>query len=358
MNFTSFLLFPFAILYGFVVFVRNLMFDIGILKSKTYPVPVISIGNLNMGGTGKTPHIEYLIRLLKKENFQLATLSRGYGRKTKGFVLADDTACSEIIGDEPTQYFKKFNDITVAVSENRCLGIEKIIKENPKINAILLDDAFQHRYVKAGISILLTDYFSPFYRDFIFPSGKLREQRKNAKRADFIIVTKCPKVLSPLTQKSVVDSIRKYTDKQIFFSYIDYGELVPLNNTFNSPLKLDKYTILLFTGIANPYPLEEYLSGKCSKIDIIRFKDHYQYKEEDVIRISNEYRKILSKNKIIITTEKDAMRIKDTKLINFFVDLPLFYIPIEIKFHCEANDEFDNQIINYVRINQPNSIIH
>jgi len=357
MNFLGFFLYPFTLLYGLIVYIRNLLFDFNIIKCKEYSVPLISVGNLNMGGTGKTPHVEYLINILKKENFKIATLSRGYLRKTEGFIYATQKSNAIEIGDEPLQYFKKFSDIIVAVDEKRSNGIDKILKEHPETQVILLDDAYQHRKVKAGLSILLTDYYNPFYNDYIFPSGKLREQRKNAKRADLIIVSKCPKILSPLTQKSITESIRKYSEKQILFSYIDYGELIPLNS-FSIPQNISNYSVILFSGIANPYPLEEFLQNKCNKLDIIRFSDHYQYKEADIQKIINHYNKILAKNKIIVTTEKDAMRIKDTVLVNFFVSLPLFYIPIEIKFNFGTSKKFDNIIINYVKRNQSNSIVY
>jgi len=356
MNVLGFLLYPISLIYGLIINIRNLLFDLNIIKGKEYSIPIICVGNLSMGGTGKTPHVEYIIKILKKEGFKLAALSRGYSRKTKGFAYASEKSKALDIGDEPLQYFKKFNEIKVAVDEKRRRGIENILKENQEIQVILLDDAFQHRYVKAGLSILLTDYYNLFYHDFVIPSGRLREQRINAKRADIIIVSKCPKVLSPLSQKFITESIRKYSNKQLFFSYIDYGELVSLN-AFPILTNLSNYTMLLFSGIANPYPLEDYLSSKCSKLEVIRFRDHYQFKKDDILTIVNEFKNIPSKNKLIITTEKDAMRIKDTELMNFFVDLPLFYIPIEIKFHCKTSDEFDNQIINYVKRNQSNSIV-
>jgi len=353
MNIIGLLLLPFAVLYGMILFLRNKMFDFNIIKQKSFAIPVISVGNLSVGGTGKTPHIEYLIRLLRKE-FNTATLSRGYGRKTKGFLWVDGTATSETAGDEPLQYIKKFPEICVALDEKRVRGISKILEKNPETDVILLDDAFQHRYVKPGLSILLTDFYKPFSHDYMLPSGSLRETRSGMKRADIIVVTKCPRVLSPITCKSMEEEMKIQQNQSVYYSYIEYGNLVPLNS-FSEKIVKEKFsTIFMFAGIANPYPLEDQLKSMADKVETIKFRDHYQYQPKDMLKIKETFVNIFSKNKIIVTTEKDAMRIKGTPLMNFFVDLPLFYLPIEVKFHKKDKEKFDQQIVDYVRKNKTN----
>ena len=352
-SFTSLLLFPFAVLYGFVAFLRNKLFDYKIIKSTKFNLPVISIGNISMGGTGKTPHIEYLIKILDN-SYKIITLSRGYGRKTKGFYWVDQKTNSLIAGDEPVQYFSKFPKIGVAVDEKRVRGISHILKERPETDVILLDDAFQHRYVKPGISILLTDFYKPFFHDYVFPSGTLREMGSGMKRADIIIVTKCPKVLSPITRNSYEEKLKIRSHQKLYFSYVQYDELIPLND-FSKNISIQKIsTVLVFAGIANPYPLTDYLKSISDNVESVIFRDHYQFKEKDILNIKEKYQRIFSKNKIIVTTEKDAMRLKDTVLIKNFVDLPLFYLPIEVKLYKKDKENFDKQIIEYVRKNRTN----
>jgi tetraacyldisaccharide 4'-kinase len=306
-----------------------------------------------MGGTGKTPHIEYLIRLFHQD-FKIATLSRGYGRKTKGFLLVDENATAETAGDEPLQYRKKFPEICVALDEKRKRGISNILTQFPDTEAILLDDAFQHRYVKPGLSILLTDYYKPFSHDYIFPSGTLRESKSGVKRADIVIVTKCPRVLSPITCKTMEEEMKIQQGQNVYYSYIEYGKLIPMN-AFSEKKDAGKFsTILMFAGIANPYPLEDQLKSFADRVETLKFRDHYQYQPKDMMKIKEVFESIFSKNKIIVTTEKDAMRIKGTPLMNFFVDLPLFYLPIEVKFHKKEKSKFDKQIVDYVRKNKTN----
>ncbi len=353
MNIRGLLLLPFAVLYGMIVFVRNKMFDFKIIKSKSFTIPVISVGNLSVGGTGKTPHIEYLIRLLHKD-FTVATLSRGYGRKTSGFMLVDETATSKTAGDEPLQYRKKFPEIHIALDEKRTRGISKIIEQIPETEVVLLDDAFQHRYVKPGLSILLTDFYKPFSQNYILPSGTLRESRSGIKRADIIVVTKCPPVHSPIVCKSMEKDMKIQEGQNVYYSYIDYGNLVPMNS-FSEKMVFKKFsTILMFAGIANLYPLQDKLRSLADNVETLKFRDHYQYHSKDMLKIKKKFKNIFQKNKIIVTTEKDAMRIKDTPLMDFFVDLPLFYLPIEVKLHKKDKDKFDTQILNYVRKNKTN----
>jgi tetraacyldisaccharide 4'-kinase len=330
---------------------RNLFFKLGLFHSEKFDIPVISVGNLSFGGTGKTPHIEYLIRLLRNRALT-ATLSRGYGRKSKGFILATPDSTAENIGDEPLQFLKKFPDLQVAVDEKRVRGIHNLMEKMPNLGLVLLDDAFQHQWVKPSISILLTDYHQMFTEDHVFPSGRLREFRSGAKRADIIIVTKTPKVFSPITWRRLKDELNPGPKQQLFFSYITYGELVPFNKDQDmSILKKINY-ILLFTGIANDYPLQEELRRKCSKLSILKFPDHHQYSMKDLEKIRSQFMDLPSPKKIILTTEKDGMRLNSPEFNNYLKDLPLFYIPIEINFHEKDKMKFDKLITDYVEQNQ------
>ena len=339
------LLLPISLIYSFVLFLRHKLYDWHILKSKSFDIPNICVGNLNLGGTGKTPHIEYLVRLLS-EKYRIAVLSRGYGRKTKGYVLANDSHNHYDIGDEPMQYFKKFNDIKVAVDENRCKGIEKLLKENQPPQIILLDDAYQHRKIKPGLNILLTDYYNLYSNDHLVPAGNLRDIRKAAKRADIIVVSKSPNVLTPYYKKDVEDSLKPLPHQKIFYSYIEYQEFVPFNKASQEVNIKETKTILLFCGIANTYSLEDYLKRKYNTITKVQFNDHHSYSEKDMDLVIEKYNNIIGKNKAIVTTEKDAMRLINSSLSDKFSDIPIFTIPIKVKFHKE--DDFNKEIIDYI----------
>lgn len=331
--------------------IRNKFFDKNILKSKSFKIPIISVGNLTMGGTGKSPHVEYLIRMLGKD-FKVITLSRGYKRKTKGFILADENTTATDIGDEPFQFKSKFENIEVAVDEKRVRGIEKIMELKPDTDVVLLDDAFQHRYVKPGLSILLTDFHNLYNQDYIVPSGSLREFRSGASRADIIVVTKCAKVLSPLTRSRINDELKPQPHQKLYFSYIEHGSFTAIPGLKFVPDKRKKYsTILLVAGIANSYPLEFYLKNLCIDLEILKFPDHYQYTKKDITRIVEAYDRILSQKKVIVTTEKDAMRLMHPEFIKLLKHFPVCYVPIEMKFHKEDKIKFDNQIISYVKKN-------
>ncbi len=350
-------LFPFALIYGCITLIRNKFFDWGILPSESFKIPVISVGNLSMGGTGKTPHVEYLIRILKEE-FNIATLSRGYGRKTKNFVLANERSSYHEIGDEPLQYSQKFDNITVAVDEKRRRGIRLISNLNPELDCVLLDDAYQHRYVKPGLSILLTDFHKLYVNDYIAPTGTLREFRKGAKRADIIIITKTHSILSPITKRRLTGLIKPQKHQKLYFSYIKYAEKTALTNIPKEQDKKEYNTIILFSGIANSYPLQEHLRNFCNELIVIEFPDHHKYTEKDLEKIKSTYFNIFSRNKIIFTTEKDAMRLIKTDLFEKIKDLPIFYVPIIIKFHMGGEKGFDKQIADYVRENTRNRQLH
>jgi tetraacyldisaccharide 4'-kinase len=353
MRFIQVVLYPFSMIYGLLMSVRNLMYHWGVIHSCKPDIPVICVGNLSYGGTGKTPHVEYLIRLLK-EAYRISTLSRGYGRKTSGYLLADENSTAEEIGDEPKQYRQKFWDILVAVDENRCDGIRKLRQKNPELQVVLLDDAFQHRAVKAGLYILLTDYHKMYTHDFVLPSGTLRERRAGAKRADIIVVTKTPKVFSPLIRKELIGEINPLPNQLVCFSYIRYGQLKKMKGIeFTEDVK-KTYAILMFAGIANTYPLEEHLKRMCDELEVVTFADHHQYTQKDLIGIKETFNNLYSRNKIIVTTEKDAMRIDKPELLEIIKDLPVFYAPIEVDFHKEDKELFNKQILDYVGKNKTN----
>jgi len=358
MNFLKFLLFPVALFYGTVIFFRNLLYDIGILPVKEFETGVIVIGNLSVGGTGKSPMIEYLIRLLK-DNFPLATLSRGYKRYTTGFIIADNNSTSFQIGDEPLQFKKKFPDVIVSVDENRKRGIKNILSQFPELKVILLDDAFQHRRVKPGLSILLSDYGKMFYDDFLLPVGSLREWRSAKKRADILIATKCPDNLSPVEKRIVLKKINPEPHQHVLFSHIKYGNPVALFASSPALLLKEKGVALLLTGISNPKPLEDYLEKKVGSIIPIHYPDHHEYTIVEVNNLAEKFNSIPSENKIIITTEKDAMRLDKPGLVEILGKLPVFYIPIEIIFDEKEKKEFNQLITDYVvRTNQKHSRVH
>ena len=342
------LLAPLSWLYAIVLGIRHWLYDCGILKSRSFNVPTICIGNLALGGTGKTPHTEYLIRLLK-DKANVAVLSRGYGRKSTGFILADDSANYEQIGDEPLQYRLKFNNITVAVDEDRCEGVSNLMRMEQSPEVILLDDAYQHRKIKPGLNILLTEYYNIYKKDMLVPAGNLRDIKGAAKRADIIIVTKSPRVLLPYDKRDMVDAINAKPYQKVFFTYIDFQKLTPINQMAReTPLQNIK-SVYLFCGIANPYPLEDHLKRKYNTLITNYFSDHHSFTDIDIDMILSGYDGVIGKNKIIVTTEKDLMRLTNSSFINRFDNVPLFTIPIEVRFNDEKEEEtFKNLILNYV----------
>lgn len=335
MNFLRKILFPFSILYGCITYVRNFLFDKGILKSYSFDVPVIAVGNLSVGGTGKTPQIEYLIRLLSS-NYKIATLSRGYKRKSKGFVIADSNSNAEILGDEPFQIHQKFPQITVAVDADRKNGIEKLVSLKDKPEVILLDDAFQHRRVKAGFYILLSAFDDLFCDDFLLPTGNLRESKSGAKRADAIIITKCPKDLSEIAQQNIINKIG--LDLPIYFSYIDYDDLVYNPNESKKVSEIKSSDKLVIAGIAKPEPFFNFLD--VSKDDCLEYPDHHFFTEKDLNQIENK-----ANNKVIITTEKDFVR-----LMQHHWKMPIYYLPIKSSFISNM-DFFDKEVFSFVKRN-------
>ncbi len=327
------LLFPFDILYGIITGIRNLFFDIGIFKSYTFNLPIICVGNLNVGGTGKTPQIEYLTRLLS-DKYKVAILSRGYKRESKGFVLANENADARILGDEPFQFFSKFKNIKVAVDTDRKNGIEKLLSLSNISEVILLDDAFQHRKVKAGLNILLTTYKDLFCDDFILPTGNLRESRSGANRANIIIVTKCPKNLSLENQNHIKEKLNLNKKQQLYFSFIDYDDKIySEKESLNISEILDKNKLLI-AGIANPNAFFEFLKSENDLV--LKFPDHHNFSDKDLLEIKN-----FSKDRIVITTEKDYVRLKNSNLND------IFYLPIKSSF-LNNSKIFDNTILEFI----------
>jgi tetraacyldisaccharide 4'-kinase len=323
-----------------------MLFNLRILKSKSFNLPIISVGNLSYGGTGKTPMVEYLIRLLNGD-MHVATLSRGYKRNTKGFVQANLNSTAAEIGDEPRQFKLKFLEISVAVCEDRCEGVNQLLQRQDDLECILLDDAFQHRSIKAGLNILLTDYNHLYTEDHVLPSGTLREWSAGAKRADIIVVTKCPKLMSDIGRKVITRDIAPQAHQHIFFSYIDYLPLQHVNGTAKmSDAKID--FIVLFSGIAAIEPLEEYLTGMNCSMDSIHFGDHHNYSDSDLIRIKESFNNFAAQNKIIVTTEKDVTRIETLWEKEALKELPIYFIPIMFDFFPDDKEKFNKLITAYV----------
>ena len=350
-------LLPLSWLYGLGVRFRNFLFDVGILKSQDYKVPIISVGNITVGGTGKTPHVEYLAKLLK-DQFKVAVLSRGYKRKSHGYVLADKDTPMRQIGDEPYQMRQKFPGITVAVDKNRRRGIARLT-EDDTVDVILLDDAFQHRYVKPGINILLVDYHRLIIYDKLLPAGRLREPLPGKNRADIVIVTKCPKELKPMEYRVITRAMNLYAYQTLYFSTLEYGELRPVFPQVRSSLtlsQLSSHNVLLLTGIASPRQLSEDLKPLVKSITPMAFADHHHFTQKDLLRLSATFEAMPSP-KVIITTEKDATRLNDAGELGDELRKAFYVIPVNIKFMLEQEDLFNQNIIGYVRKNSRNSIL-
>ena len=330
-------------LYGVGVRLRNHLYNIGYKKSFTFDTFVISVGNLSVGGNGKTPMVEYLVRLISP-NRKLAVLSRGYGRKTKGFRFVNNQSTSQEVGDEPLQMFKKFHpELVVAVSESRALAIPYILMEQPEVNTIVLDDAFQHRSVNPHFSIVVTDYWSPFYEDYLLPAGRLREPRHGISRADVVIMTKCPANISQLQKAEVTERIRHFNPSvQVYFTAIEYGQA--RHFITNEPLS-GANEILLVSGIAKSNTLIQYVSENYKLADHLKYNDHHDYSIKDIANIQKHYASIQSNNKIVLTTEKDMVRLMKYK--RDLKDLPLHYLPIECVF-LDDNGKFDEAILNSI----------
>ena len=354
-------LLPLSWFYGLVVGIRNALFEMGILKSHAFDVPVISVGNITVGGTGKTPHVEYLIRLLQ-DRWQVAVLSRGYKRKTSGFLVADDSTNACDIGDEPFQMKKKFPKVTVAVDRKRVHGIEELTSSNNNLDVILLDDAFQHRYVKPGINILLVDYHRLIIYDKLLPAGRMREPLTGKNRADIVIVTKCPQDLRPMEFRVITKALDLYPYQHLFFTTLEYGTLSPVFKDMK-PVKdsmelknLKSLHCLLLSGIASPRQLIEDLKPHVAQLEPLSFADHHNFSAKDIALINDTFAALPSP-KCIVTTEKDAARIVTLKGLSDDIKKNIYSLPVHISFMLNQEEKFNENIIGYVRKNSRNSIL-
>lgn len=346
---------PLSWIYGMVTYVRNRLFDWGILSSKYFDIPIISVGNITVGGTGKTPHIEYLIRLLAT-NYKVAVLSRGYKRKSSGYVLATIDTPMEMIGDEPWQMAQKFPDVYIAVDANRCRGIEHLIND-PKtkdVEVILLDDAFQHRYVSPGYNILLTDYHRLITKDRILPAGRLRESADGKERANMVIVTKCPENMSPMQYRIVAEALKLRPYQRLFFSSFKYGRMVNLaTHEIRSRHEMSKNHVLLLTGIGCPRQMEMDMNSSFASVECMDFHDHHYYDKNDLQNALNRL-KALPHPHIIVTTEKDATKLMDICELHEEITKHIWVLPIRTKILQEKERLFNEKITGYVQKNLRN----
>ncbi len=339
------LLLPFSLIYGLIIYIRNWLFDRNLLRSSIFNLPIICIGNLAVGGTGKSPMVEFMIGKLQG-TVRLAVLSRGYKRKTSGYTLATKESTALEIGDEPMQFFNKFPDLTVAVGEERVVAIPQLLHDKPDTQLILLDDAFQHRWVKAGFNILLTDYNNLFTRDWFLPTGDLRDLPKSARRADIIVVTKCAPDISLAEKSQLIREIKPRAHQKIFFTAISYG--IPYQVITHEPWKTDKEAeVLLVTGIANPGALKNYLEENFNGYDELAYRDHHIFTIDDLNYILKKFNQIESPRKILLTTEKDAVRLQ--KFSQQLRELPFFVMPIQPVFMFNEENQFTRLITTFIQ---------
>ncbi|MFT5227195.1 MAG: tetraacyldisaccharide 4'-kinase [Urechidicola sp.] len=346
------LLYPFSVLHGLVIRTRHWLYDKGLKKSKSFDVPVIKVGNLNLGGTGKTPHAEYILGMFE-DKFKSALLSRGYKRKSVGFQLASKDSTPDQLGDEAFQIFRKFPNAIVAVDNKRVNGMEELCRKN--IDVVVLDDALQHRSLDGGLSILLMDFNRPFYKDFLWPSGTLRDVRNRITRMDVIIITKCPTDLTKAEQLKMVQKLQPKLSQQVFFTCYMYNGLLPVfkQESLNGQyVKADN--VLLFSGIANNEALIEKVSDFSDNVRTITFGDHHNYGSPDIYKLIKIFDSFANGNNLIVTTEKDAVKLMAMVLPHEFKLLPIYYLPIKVHF-LDRNDYFEELIYGYVRKNKGNS---
>lgn len=339
------LLYPFSLLYGLVIWLRNKLYDVGFMSSVSFSVPVICVGNLSTGGTGKTPHIEYLIRLLQYR-YRVSTMSRGYKRLTKGFRLADAQTDAKHIGDEPMQFHEKFSEVAVSVCEDRMTGIPMLLARRPDIDVILLDDAYQHRSVKPGLNILITDYSRPFYKDYILPFGSLREGRKAASRADIIIVSKCPANLAQAERDTMVRHINPAPHQQVFFTGIRYSTPYDFFSGMSVAINSDA-RIVLACGIAKPEPLVAYLKRQAAAVHLLRYPDHHYFSTANLEEIKKTFDNWQEPNKIIVTTEKDAVRLRLHQKTLAEWGIAIVVLPVTVYF-LDQETAFTNTVESYI----------
>lgn len=339
------LLFPFSLLYWLGIAVRNFLYNKKWIKSSSFGLPLICVGNLSVGGTGKSPMVEYLVEMLKNR-FRVATLSRGYKRRTKGYALAGEHATALDIGDEPMQFHLKFPDIPVAVGEERLVAIPQLLHDKPGTEVIILDDAFQHRAVKAGMNILLTDYSNLFTRDFYLPTGDLRDLKSSYKRAEIIVVTKCPPGLGAVEKQKIIQEIHPVAGQKLFFTALEHGS--PYHFSTGKTVVLKESTeILLVTGIANPRPLKKMLEERHNSYVMLQYPDHHIFTIDDWNDIAKKFREMKAADKIILTTEKDAVRLE--KFRPGAGDLPLYVIPVRHQFLFNEGEQFKGAVTGFIQ---------
>jgi tetraacyldisaccharide 4'-kinase len=339
------LLLPFAVIYGWIVSIRNTLYAKQYLKSVQFNVPMICVGNLSLGGTGKSPMVEYLLSILS-DDYNVATLSRGYKRKTQGYALANATTSALEIGDEPMQFHIKYPNVSVSVGERRIEAIPQLIQDVPNLELIILDDAFQHREIKADYNILLTEYDNLYCDDFFIPTGDLRDERKSAKRANIIIVTKCPAHLTELDREEIIEKLNPEPTQHLFFTSIAYDTPYHIYNPTDQWILTMRDEVLLVCGIANPLPLKNYLHENTHTYYQLSYSDHHIFSIEDLNEIKEKFNQINSKSKLILTTEKDAVRL--VKYTEELHDIPLYVLPIKPHFLFGEQAKFDELVINNV----------
>lgn len=346
-------LYPFSLIYGLVVAVRNWLFDQEIIRSTRFNIPIISVGNLAAGGTGKTPHTEFILSILKND-WKSAVLSRGYKRSTKGFILADNNSNSSILGDEPFQIQQKFSDVNVAVDEERVHGVKKLQELIPDLQLVVLDDAFQHRYIQAGFSILLTDFANLYTRDWLLPAGNLREWKSGSKRADMIIVTKCPDDIKPIDMRLIQTELKAETNQQLFFSHYVYDEIVPVfpdsfpENWNYEKVKATSANVLLVAGIVSPESIVIHLNNYTNTVKTLFFDDHHVFQTKDFNLISQTFDKLASSEKLILVTEKDASRLVSNPNFPEKLKSRIFALPIRVEILHDEESLFIQKIKDYV----------
>lgn len=339
------LLYPFSILYGAIMWLRNKLYDSGVYSSVSFSVPVICVGNLSTGGTGKTPHIEYLVRLLQYE-YRVATQSRGYKRRSRGFKMADAQTTAFDIGDEPMQFHLKFPEMAVSVCEERMTGIPALLAERPETEIVLLDDAYQHRSVKAGLNILITDFAKPFYEDYVLPFGNLREHRNAYRRAHAIIVSKCPEAISKETMQTMIGRIKPLDHQKVFFTRIQYGTCFDFFTGQQAVLNKEQH-IVLVSGIAKPEPMLDYLRGQVADVHLLRYPDHHYFSQNNLEEIQQTCANWADKKPVLVTTEKDATRLALHAETLKSWGVPILVLPIEIAF-IQDKEIFDRMVQTYV----------
>ena len=355
-----FLLYPLAWIYGLGIIIRNFLYDNGVFSITGFEYPIISVGNLSVGGTGKTPHVEYLIRLLKPAN-NVATLSRGYGRKSTGFLIVKQKMNVAKAGDEPLQYKNKFPGVKVTVGEKRVPAMMSLLASYSDLNVVLMDDAFQHRSIKPGFSILLTEYRNLFTDDFLIPVGSLRDLRSSMKRADLVLVTKTPEDTSEDSMRRVRNKIRLRPQQQLFFTYLRYGAVKPVQEgqPVLTTLDLSEYDVLAFSGLARSRNFAGYIKGRCKSVKHLRFPDHYAYTRKDISYFVKRFNQLDSPKKLMLTTEKDWMRIINEPIRKLLDDIPVYTLEVLVVFTDPKEKEiFDQKIMTYVEKNQPNRIFN